>query len=145
MLDDEGREQAMFEVHRPLSVVVDVVATEDGSFPLIPAALVFRQDGIVVTRHVGEEVVLELKAGERVEGRLDLGPLQLGDGSYLLSIGLYRWLDLNNTLSSEYYDYLDRSFEFGVTGNPPLHNEVSRHPGTWTVRPLGVDQTPAHR
>jgi lipopolysaccharide transport system ATP-binding protein len=145
MLDEDGREQAVFEVHRPLSVVVDVVATEDGSFPLIPAALVFRLDGIVVTRHVGDEVLLELKEGERVQARLDLGPLQLGDGSYLLSVGLYRWLDLNNTLSSEYYDYFDRSFEFSVTGNPPLHNEVFRHPGTWTVQPAAVDEAPARR
>jgi len=145
MLDEGGRDQAVFQVHRPLSVVVDVVATEAGGFPLIPAALVFRLDGIVVTRHVGEEVLLELKAGERAQARLDLGPLQLGDGSYLLSVGLYRWLDLNNTLASEYYDYFDRSFEFGVTGNPPLHNEVFRHPGTWTVRPLAVGEAPARR
>jgi lipopolysaccharide transport system ATP-binding protein len=145
MLDEEGNEQAVFQVHRPLSVVVDVIATEDGSFPLIPAALVFRLDGIVVTRHVGEEVLLDVKPGERVRARLDLGPLQLGDGSYLLSVGLYRWLELDNTVSSQYYDYFDRSFEFGVTGNPPLHNEVFRHPGTWTVRPLAVDKAPARR
>ena len=136
MLDEDGAEQAIFRVHRPLSVVVELSATEDGRFPLIPAALVFRPDGIVVTRHVGEEVELKLKAGERARAQLDLGPLQLGDGTYLLSVGLYRWLDLNNTVSSEYYDYFDRSFEFQVTGNPPLHNEVFRHPGGWTVRPL---------
>jgi lipopolysaccharide transport system ATP-binding protein len=142
MLDEDGREQAVFEVHRPLSVVVDVVATEDGAFPLIPAALVFRPDGIVVTRHVGEERVLDLAQGDRVQARLDLGPLQLGNGSYLLSVGLYRWLDLDNTVASEYYDYLDRSFEFGVTGNPPLHNEVFRHPGTWTVRTVAAPAGP---
>jgi ABC-type polysaccharide/polyol phosphate transport system ATPase subunit len=143
MLDEDDREQAVFEVHRPLSVVVDIVATEDGRFPLIPAALVFRLDGIVVTRHVGEEVPLELKARERVQARLDLGPLQLGDGSYLLSVGLYRRLDLDDTLSSEYYDYFDRSFEFAVTGNPPLHNEVFRHPGTWTVNQAAVREPSA--
>jgi lipopolysaccharide transport system ATP-binding protein len=136
MLDEDGNEQAVFEVHRPLSIIVELSATEDGTFPLVPAALVFRLDGIVVTRHVGDEAVLELRAGERAQARLDLGPLQLGDGTYLLSVGLYRWLDLNNTVSSEYYDYYDRSFEFQVTGNPPLHNEVFRHPGTWSVRPL---------
>jgi lipopolysaccharide transport system ATP-binding protein len=136
MLDEDGNEEAVFEVHCPLSVVVELSATEDGSFSLIPAALVFRPDGIVVTRHVGDEVVLDLRAGERANARLDFGPLQLGDGTYLLSVGLYRWLDLNNTVSSEYYDYYDRSFEFQVRGNPPLHNEVFRHPGTWTVQVL---------
>jgi hypothetical protein len=145
MLDEDGREQAVFEVHRPLSVVVELSATEDGSFPLIPAALVFRLDGIVVTRHVADETVVGLKAGERVEARLDLDGLQLGNGTYLLSVGLYRLLDVENTQHSEYYDYFDRSFEFSVAGNPPLHNEVFRHPGTWTVRRRAERKTLAGR
>ena len=81
-----------------------------------PAALVFRADGINVTRHVGDEVALELKEGDRIQARLDFGPLQLGDGSYLLSVGLYKALSLNDTMSSEAYDLFDRSFEFSVPG-----------------------------
>jgi hypothetical protein len=133
VVDAEGRERALFEVGEPISVVVDVVAEEAGRFPLVPAALVFRQDAIIVTRHVGERLELDLDEGTRFEARLDFGPLQLGNGSYLLSVGLYRQLDVNDTLTSEIYDYFDRSFEFSVTGNPPLHDEVFRHPGSWTV------------
>jgi lipopolysaccharide transport system ATP-binding protein len=126
--------QAVFRVHEPFAVVVDAVATESGTFPVIPAALVFRLDGIVATRHVGERELLRLDEGDRLELRLDLGPLLLGDGTYLLSVGLYRDLDIGNTLSSTLYDYFDRSFEFVVTGNPPLHTEAFRHPGTWSTR-----------
>jgi lipopolysaccharide transport system ATP-binding protein len=126
--------QAVFRVHEPFAVVVDAVATESGTFPVVPAALVFRLDGIVATRHVGERELLRLDEGDRLEFRLDLGPLLLGDGTYLLSVGLYQDLDIGNTLSSTLYDYFDRSFEFVVTGNPPLHTEAFRHPGTWSTR-----------
>jgi lipopolysaccharide transport system ATP-binding protein len=132
----EEADQALFRVHEPFSVVVDAIATASGTFPLVPAALVFRLDGIVATRHVGEHEVLELEKGDRIELRLDLGPLLLGNAAYLLSVGLYRELDIGNTLSSTLYDYFDRSFEFAVTGNPPLHTEAFRHPGTWSTRVL---------
>jgi hypothetical protein len=128
--------QAVFHVHEPFSVLVDAVATASGTYPLIPAALVFRLDGIVATRHVGERELLRLEEGDRLELRLDLGPLLLGNGTYLLSVGLYQELDVGNTLSSTLYDYFDRSFEFVVTGNPPLHTEAFRHPGTWSTRVL---------
>jgi lipopolysaccharide transport system ATP-binding protein len=134
IVDADDRERAMFTIGEPVSVVIDAVAEGGGRLPLTPAALVFRQDAIIVTRHVGERLDLELDDGDRVEARLDLGPLQLGNGSYLLSVGLYKDLDVENTTHSEIYDYFDRSFEFTVTGNPPLHDEVFRHPGEWTVR-----------
>jgi lipopolysaccharide transport system ATP-binding protein len=133
MVDEHDAEMAVFRVHEPFSVVVDAVATASGTFPLVAAALVFRLDGIVATRHVGEREVLELEKGDRIELRLDLGPLMLGNGTYLLTVGLYQELDIGNTLSSTLYDLFDRSFEFAVTGNPPLHTEAFRHPGGWTT------------
>jgi ABC-type polysaccharide/polyol phosphate transport system ATPase subunit len=129
----EGR-QAVFRVHEPFSVVVDAVATSSGTFPLIAAALVFRLDGIEATRHIGERELLQLEEGDRLELRLDFGPLMLGNGTYLLSVGLYQELDVRNTFSSTLYDYFDRSFEFAVAGSPPLHSEAFRHPGTWSMR-----------
>jgi lipopolysaccharide transport system ATP-binding protein len=133
LLDDAGEEAATFSVGRPLSVEVEIAARATGRLPLIPAALVFRPDGIVVTRHVAEEVVLDVQEGDVVNARLDLGPLLLGNGVYLLSLGLYAQLDVDDIQPSEYYDYFDRSFEFRVVGNPRLHNEVVRHPGAWRI------------
>jgi lipopolysaccharide transport system ATP-binding protein len=140
MVGEQDAEQAVFRVHEPFSVLVDAVATASGTFPLIPAALAFRLDGIVATRHVGARELLRLEKGDRIELRLDLGPLMLGNGTYLLSVGLYRELDIGNTLSSTLYDYFDRSFEFAVTGNPPLHTEAFRHPGSWSTKVLSAPE-----
>ena len=127
-----GDEQMVFQTGEPLSVAVEIRAHVDAALPLIPAALVFRTDGLVMTRHVGDEVTLAVRSGDRIDARLDLGPLLLGNGSYLISVGLYRKLDPEDQEPSEFYDYFDRSFEFRVVGNPPLHNELVRHPGAWT-------------
>ncbi len=133
LLDQDGQEQTTFQLGQPMSIALDVVASKTGRFTVIPAALIFRLDGIVVTRHVSGEVTLDLSDGERVPARLDLGPLELGNGTYVLSLGLYRTIDIDDIAPSEFYDYFDKSYEFKVVGSPALHNELVRHPGEWSV------------
>lgn len=133
LCDEHGEIHTTFAVGRPLMIAFDVLASEPGQFPIVPAVLVFRLDGIVVTRHVSAPVVLDVEPGDRIPVQLDFGPLKLGNGSYVVSIGLYRTIDLADIEPSEFYDYLDKSYEFKVVGNPPLHNELVRHPGSWTI------------
>jgi hypothetical protein len=143
LLDADGAERAIFTVGEPLIVEVDVVARESGVFPLIPAALTFRADGVVATRHLGPATELEVRQGEHVTARLELGDLLLGNGTYLLSVGLYSTLDIDDLEPAEFYDYFDRSFEFNVVGNPRLHNELVRHPGHWTITPAVAGERPS--
>jgi lipopolysaccharide transport system ATP-binding protein len=134
LTDGAGRERAVFETEMAMNVRVSVAAREGGAFPVIPACLIFREDGLVMTRHVGACEVIEARSGDRLEALLDLGPLQLGDGTYLVSVGLYRELDADAIAPSRIYDYVDRSFEFQVVGSRRLHNELFRHPGEWRLR-----------
>jgi hypothetical protein len=97
------------------------------------AVLVFRDDGLVMTRHISSRFDVSRMAGDRFRTRVDFGDLLLGNGTYLVSVGLYSKLDVNDIDPSEVYDYFDRSYEFRVVGNPALHNELVRHPGTWSV------------
>ncbi len=133
LVDQSGVEAAVFEVEKPLIIEVDVLAHEGGLFPLTPAALVFGTNGVVVTRHIGDEHRFDLAEGDRLQLALDFGALLLGNGAYLVSVGLYRKLDVSLAEPSEFYDYFDKSFEFRVIGNPPLHTELVRHPGAWSV------------
>jgi lipopolysaccharide transport system ATP-binding protein len=144
LLDSSGAEQAVFEVHRALRVRIDLVAQATGVFPLIPAALIFRSDGVITTRHIGEPMSLDVREGERVVAVLELDDLMLGNGSYLLSLGLYGKLDIDDIEPSEFYDYFDKSFEFRVIGSPALHNEIVRHPGRWTVAVSERSALPSH-
>jgi lipopolysaccharide transport system ATP-binding protein len=142
IVDDDGNDQAIFEVGGTLSVVVDIAAKEAGRYPLIPASIVFRDDGVIVTKHIGDELLLDLAEDEHVEGRLEIGPLMLGNGTYFISLGLYSRLDVDDIEPSEFYDYFDKSFEFQIIGNPRLHSELVRHPGSWRITASRPESAP---
>jgi lipopolysaccharide transport system ATP-binding protein len=133
-----GRPQAIFRVGDSFRVRVRAAVEADGRFPVTPVAQIFRPDGLIVTRHLGETEELELSAGDELEALLDMGALKLGNGDYLLSIGMWANIDPQHIEPSSYYHHLDRSFPFQVVGNPPMHDELFMHPGTWRIeRPAG--------
>jgi lipopolysaccharide transport system ATP-binding protein len=133
IVDEDGEEQAVFRAFQPLAIHVRAVARAPGRFPVIPVAIVIRDDGVILTRHIGETVELELEHGDRFDAVLDLGRQMLGNGRYFVTVALYGRLDPHSLDSSHVYEVLDRSFEFQVTGHPPPHNEAVRHPGAWSV------------
>jgi lipopolysaccharide transport system ATP-binding protein len=134
--DDHGREQALFEIGGRCRIRVRVRADEDGHFPVVPVALVFRPDGLVMTRHIGSSETMHMTSGSEFEAILDLGSLQLGNGDYLLSVGIWAHVDPQHVEPSSYYHNLDRSFKFRVIGNPVMNNELFVHPGSWRLGPV---------
>lgn len=138
LLDSAGAEQAVFAPGSDMILSLCARAVRPGRFSVIPAATLFRSDGILVSNHPGDPVELELVEDDEVELRLDFGPLNLGDGSYLFSVALYR--TLSHVDSSVVYDLIDRSYEFEVRGNEPFNNGVFRHPAAWTIARKTVDR-----
>jgi lipopolysaccharide transport system ATP-binding protein len=80
LLDDDERERAAFTVGELLHVRVQVKAEREGTFPVIPVAVLYRTDGILVTRLVGPTTALRLRSGQIVNWTLDWGGLDLGNG-----------------------------------------------------------------
>jgi lipopolysaccharide transport system ATP-binding protein len=136
LLAEDDSEQTVFAVEQPLRIRFTFKAREADTYVVIPIALIFRDDGLVMTRHIGPQETIELGEDDRGEAILDLGPLKLGNGNYLVTVALYKSLDpIEASLdTAEFYDIVDRSYEFQVVGNPPLHNELFRHPGEWAMR-----------
>lgn len=131
MEGEGGRPQSQFRVGGAYRVRIRAVAESSGTFPVTPVALIYRPDGVTVTRHVAEPQHLDLEPGDEVEALLDFGSLQLGNGEYLLSAGMWAHVDPTHIEPSNYYHHLDKSFAFKVTGNPPMHDEVFVHPASW--------------
>ena len=131
LLGAQDREQAVFRVGSPMSLRVVYEARRGGTFPILPAATLYRVDGILVSNHVGETATVDLAEGERREARLDLGPLNLGDGNYVWSIGLYR--RLVDQADAEWYDLTAHSHEFQVVGNGPFQNGIFGHSYRWQL------------
>ena len=129
--DRSGTERAVFEAGSEMKVRVAVRANRSGSFPFLPAATLYRLDGVLVTNLVGESTTLTLAAGDRFEAVLDLGPLNLGNGRYVFTIAIYR--RLSAVEGSEWYDLVAHGYEFEVVGNGPFENGVFKHRAEWHV------------
>jgi hypothetical protein len=50
----------------------------------------------------------------------------------VVSVSIYRQLDLSGLDKVETYDLVDRSYEFEVFGNLPLMNQIFQHEGEWS-------------
>lgn len=129
--DGEGNECALFTVGAPMQLRLHAVAKKSGKHRVIPAVVIYRRDGIQVSSHIGPPVELQLADEEGVAFELDFGPLNLGDGPYVISVALYR--TLSQLEGAEAYDLIDRSYGFEVTGNAPFNTGVFTHPGSWQV------------
>jgi lipopolysaccharide transport system ATP-binding protein len=124
-------EQAVYEVGSPLALVMSFVARRAGTFQIIPVAVLYRRDGILVSTHVGEPFELTLEPDDESSVRLDLRRLNLGDGHYVFSVALYRTLE--HLGESEAYDLIDRSYEFEVVGNERGDSSLFHHPSEWQL------------
>lgn len=137
--DEMGVERAVFDVGQTVNLRLVCNAEEAGSFKVVFACLLFRLDGVVVSRSVSAEVTLELEADDVFTGELELVRSDLGNGYYSVSVGLYRTIDINDVDPSTFYDYVDRSYEFQVVGAPRMHNELLIADRHWVVEPRGGD------
>jgi len=130
MLGVDGEEHVVFKVGSTLTLSMLISAHRSGHFSLVPAATLFRLDGIFVSNLVGPMMPLDLRDGESKEIRLTLSPLNLGDGNYVFSVSIFEEI----VGDSSRYDLIDRSYEFQVIGNDSLlASAIFQHPATWTL------------
>ncbi len=128
LLDREGAERAVFRFDDEMRVRLAVRAVRGGSYPVRPAAVLYRIDGIKLFSHVGPQLSYIVEAGDVFRVELDLGPLNIGDGHYAFAIAIYRTLDPVG--ASVWYDLIDRDYRFEVTGARPFAG-IYEHPGEW--------------
>jgi lipopolysaccharide transport system ATP-binding protein len=141
ILDEDGRERAVFRPGETMRIAIRAEAREAGIFPVTAAATLYRQDGILISNHTSERLMLEMDAAEAHVLTLVLPALNLGDGRYVFSLALYR--RLTPTENSEPYDLLDRSYEFEITGNTPFANGVFSHPALWKLEADHMPEAPS--
>lgn len=133
LVGGDDRKRSVFEAHTPLSLHAEMQAHADEVYSVIPAAVLYRLDGVLVSRFIGDRFDEFLRAGERLSLRLDLGDLNLGNGNYVFALALYHSLDRSGVEPPELYDLIDRSYEFQVIGVPALETAIFEHPGVWSV------------
>jgi hypothetical protein len=105
----------------------------DREIAVVPACVVFREDGLLLFRCVGERTTWKARGGEKRVLTLRWSPLLLGSGRYIMSLALYERLDHPDDAAPVIHDILDRSFEFSVHGVAPLREGALLQPFTWSA------------
>ncbi len=130
LLGEHGQEQAVFSVGAPFVMRLAILAHRSGHFDLVLGATLYRLDGIFITNCVSPPMPVEFEAGETKVFRLDLSPLNLGDGHFVFSASIFEQIVSEHSR----YDLISRAYEFQVVGNDPLvAHAVFQHPGHWTL------------
>jgi hypothetical protein len=134
ILDEQGMEGVHFQFGKPMSIEIQIVAEQSGTFPVQAGLSVYRRgDGVYVTQCIGPCTTHTWSQGETMIMRLNLGPLQLGNDTYVVAVVLLRSFDPSEIKTAERYDLLDRSVEFKVHGREPYRRGIFQHPGEWVV------------
>jgi hypothetical protein len=60
----------------------------------------------------------------------------LGNGSYLVTVATYKFCDLKDLSTAEFYEILARSFRIYVRDALPEDATLFHHPAQWTARPV---------
>ena len=74
-----------------------------------------------------------LAPDDQIEARLELGPLQLGNGSYLVTVATYRVCDLQDLSTAVFYEILARSYRIQVRDEIPTDETLFHHSATWST------------
>jgi lipopolysaccharide transport system ATP-binding protein len=134
LLNQDDQEAVHFAFGSPMSLEIQINADHAGTYPLQTILNIYRRsDGIHVSQNIGPRATWVLAAGDTINARLDLGPLQLGNDTYVVSAGLFAKLDPMQIEAAERYDSLVRSVEFRVHGREPHRRGIFQHPGEWHV------------
>jgi lipopolysaccharide transport system ATP-binding protein len=116
LLDELGRERAIFDAGGSFSMRLELEAHRTGTFNLVLGASVYRTDGVFVSNLVSAPAALDLSDGERIDAWLELPHVLLGNGRYVVSLSAFD----GEVTEQTRYDLVARAVEFQVTGNPPL-------------------------
>jgi hypothetical protein len=128
---NDGRERGVFQPGDPLVLALEVEVRRAGRHPLIPVAVLYRIDGIQILTSIGDGLTLGGAIGRRHRLSLGFDPLNLARGRYVFAAALYRTLD--SVAESEYYDLVERCYEFEVRDDRPFRDGIFDHPATWTL------------
>lgn len=133
--DEEGtRRHTLITGERAFAVIA--FQTSQVIADPVPVVAIYRPDGICVM-----QVIASLSGAgfSRIEGkggiRVGFSPLLLGPGDYLVSVALFRELDLASAVEPDSYDLHDRCHALKVLAPPGIHVQIGtvNQPAEWAL------------
>lgn len=136
VLDVDGQPTAHLSTGGPVRFTVQLAVDEPGIYPCTLCIVTNTLEGRWLTRHVSAEYQLDFIRYPRHEITLCYDALMLGNGSYLVTVATYKFCDLKDLSTAEFYEILARSFRIYVRDALPEDATLFHHPAQWTARPV---------
>jgi lipopolysaccharide transport system ATP-binding protein len=132
LLDETGNERAVYQPGESLILKMTVLIQQSGEYFLLPAASLYRLDGIAISNFIGVPQRLNSTQGEHQSFTLCLPSVNLGDGEYVFSVQVFD-KEVGKT-PADAHDTIDRAYRFQVVNEDPLFKQgIFRHPGEWSL------------
>ena len=133
--DSEGAQRHTLVTGEPAFAVLTYEATRTILEP-VPVIAVYRPDGTCAMQLIAS---LNGQKFPEINGsgalRVDIDPLHLGPGDYLVSVALFKELNLASYLEPEAYDLHDRCYALKVLPPAGIQVEIGtvNQPATWKM------------
>lgn len=131
--DEEGARRHTLISGEPAFAVIAFEANQPVLDP-VPVMAIYRPDGTCAMQVIAS---MSDHRFDRLEGkggiRIDFSPLLLGPGDYLVSIALFRELNLASSVEPASYDLHDRCHALKVLPPPGIHVQIGvvNQPAQW--------------
>ncbi|WP_192982319.1 ABC transporter ATP-binding protein [Pseudomonas sp. EggHat1] len=131
--DEEGARRHTLISGEPAFAVIAFEANQPVLDP-VPVMAIYRPDGTCAMQVIAS---MSGHRFDRLEGkggiRIDFSPLLLGPGDYLVSIALFRELNLASSVEPASYDLHDRCHALKVLPPPGIHVQIGvvNQPAQW--------------
>lgn len=146
VVDADGNPSLGAMTGETVSVDITVEAEWDGVHPCYFHTYMYSEEGLPLSNHCSGRYEFGMKAGERRVGRMTFDKLMLGNGRFIFTAGIYRYLDMGNLIAAEIYDLFSRSFVLTVfnprVGDDSLFLQPCHWDAGWESANAGAaDQT----
>jgi len=133
MVNSEEEKCFTFYSKESISFIMIVEGQEEGFYPCKYVIVTYTLNGQPATVHVYDTEHF-FKKGERKTICLTYPELLLGNGEYVVSLAVYKQLDLDDSSTALFYDLLDRSFQFKVINQYKQDATTFIHPAQWLIK-----------
>lgn len=131
LLDKNAVRKDVFFTLDPFTICFEYHAESSNEYNFTAVVVIFSEEGKVITRFISSIQSVNLEQNEHKFIELYCESLLLGNGNYILSVALYKKLDLKNQTESEPYDLLSRCLKFSVISDDRLDPSIVYMPATW--------------
>ena len=133
MVNSEEEKCFTFYSKESINFIMIVECQEEGFYPCKYVIVTYTLAGQPVTVHVYDTEHF-FKKGEKKTICLTYPELLLGNGEYVVSLAVYKQLDLDDSSTALFYDLLDRSFQFKVINKYKQDATTFIHPAKWLIK-----------